>query len=126
MHLLENCSSYIYFKEDFESPIKNPLDFSSSLNAAASLGLQSLTVLFFLQLLHSLLRLLNATDADVRLLVVQTFQILVDRHGNLEKLSSPTIFPGQLGLNGLLSKPNRADQLFVQKSVFKVYAGLST
>ena len=74
-------------------------------------------------LLHSLLRLLNATDADVRLLVVQTFQILVDRHGNLEKLSIPTICPVGLGLNGFPSKPNRADQLFVQKSVFKVYAG---
>jgi len=77
-------------------------------------------------LLHSLLRLLNATDADVRLLVVQTFQILVDRHGNLEKLSVPTICPVGLGLNGFPSKPNRADQLFVQKSVFKVYAGFKT
>ena len=78
---------------------------------------------FSTQLLHSLLRLLNATDADVRLLVVQTFQILVDRHGNLEKLSVPTICPAGLGLNGFLSKPNRADQLFVQKSVFKVFQG---
>lgn len=77
-------------------------------------------------LLHSLLRLLQATDADVRLLVVQTFQILVDRHGNLEKLSIPTTCPGSLGLNGFPSKPNRADQLFVQKSVFKVYAGFKT
>lgn len=77
-------------------------------------------------LLHSLLRLLQATDSDVRLLVVQTFQILVDRHGNLEKLSVPTTSPGSLGLNGFLSKPNRADQLFVQKSVFKVYAGFKT
>jgi len=77
-------------------------------------------------LLRSLLGLLNATDADVRLLVVQTFQILVDRHGNLEKLSIPTTQCGGLGLNGFPSKPNRADQLFVQKSVFKVYAGFKT
>ncbi len=81
---------------------------------------------FSTSLLHSLLRLLQASDSDVRLLVVQTFQILVDRHGNLEKLSVPTTSPGSLGLNGFLLKPTRADQLFVQKSVFKVYAGFKT
>ena len=73
-----------------------------------------------------MLRLLQATDADVRLLVLQTFEILVDRHGNLEKLSAPTISPGSLGLNGFPIKPNRADQLFVQKSVFKIYGGFKT
>jgi hypothetical protein len=77
-------------------------------------------------LLHSLLRLLQASDSDVRLLVLQTFQILVDRHGNIEKLSVPTISPGSLGLNGFPTKPNRADQLFVQKSVFRIYAGFKT
>ena len=70
--------------------------------------------------------LLQASDADVRLLVLQTFEILVDRHGNLEKLSVPTIVPGSLGLNGFPVKPSRADQLFVQKSVFKIYAGFKT
>lgn len=77
-------------------------------------------------LLHSLLRLLHATDSDVRLLVLQTFQILVDRHANLEKLSIPTIGPGSLGLNGFPGKANRADQLFVKNSVFKIYAGFKT
>ena len=70
--------------------------------------------------------LLQASDADVRLLVLQTFEILVDRHGNLEKLSVPTIVPGSLGLNGFPVKPSRADQLFVQKSVFKIFTNFKT
>jgi len=81
---------------------------------------------FPIQLLYSLLRLLQTPDSDVRLLVVQTLHILADRHGNLEKLSVPTLSPGSLGLNGFPSKPNRADHIFVQKSVFKVYAGFKT
>ena len=76
-------------------------------------------------LLHSLLRLLHASDSDVRLLVLQTFQILIDRHGNLEKLSAPTVCPGSLGLNGFPSKVNRADKLFVQKSVCRIYSGFN-
>ena len=76
-------------------------------------------------LLHSLLRLLHASDSDVRLLVLQTFQILIDRHGNLEKLSAPTVCPGSLGLNGFPSKVNRADKLFVQKSVCRIYNGFN-
>lgn len=81
---------------------------------------------FSTQLLHSLLRLLQAPDPDVRLLVLQTFQILVDRHGNLEKLSAPTTSPANLGLNAFPGKANRADQLFVQKSVFRIYSGFKT
>ena len=77
-------------------------------------------------LLHSLLRLLHASDSDVRLLVLQTFQILIDRHGNLEKLSAaPTVCPSSLGLNGFPSKVNRADKLFVQKSVCRIYSGFN-
>jgi len=86
------------------------------------------------QLLHSLLRLLMAHDADVRLLVLQTFQILADRNNNLEKLTSPTVTPSNLGLNYPLRGSNmgnrkclfRSDQLFAQKSLFRIYGGFKT
>ena len=54
---------------------------------------------FNTQLMHSLLRLLLVHDADVRLLVLQTFQVLADRNNNLEKLTAPTVTAAHLGLN---------------------------
>ena len=49
----------------------------------------------------------------------------IDRHCNLEKLSAPTVSPGSLGINGFPSKVNRADKLFVQKSVCRIYTGFN-
>ena len=73
-----------------------------------------------------MLKLLQATDADVRLLVLQTFEILVDRHDNREKLSIPTIIPGSLGLNGFPVRPDRADKTFVQRKIGDIYRGFKT
>ena len=73
------------------------------------------------QLLSTLLRLLQAPDQDVRLLVLQTFQILVDRHSNREKLAKPVLEPANLALEGFPAKSNRSDQMFVQKSLFSVF-----
>ena len=73
-------------------------------------------------LLHSLLNLLQAKNSNVRLLVLQIFEILVDRHGNHEKIYVPTIDPRKFELSGISNKPNKADELFVQKSLVKIYA----
>lgn len=73
------------------------------------------------QLLTTLMRLLQAPDQDVRLLVLQTFQILVDRHSNREKLAKPTLEPRNMALEGYPNKFNRSDQIFVQKSLFNVF-----
>ena len=84
---------------------------------------------FNTQLMHSLLRLLLVHDADVRLLVLQTFQILADRNNNLEKLTVPTVSAAHLGLNyprSVQGRKNRADQLFAQKSLFRIYSGFKT
>ena len=84
---------------------------------------------FNTQLMHSLLRLLLVHDADVRLLVLQTFQILADRNNNLEKLTIPTVSPANLGLNyprSIQGRKNRSDQLFAQKSLFRIYSGFKT
>ncbi len=72
------------------------------------------------QLLNTLLKLLQAPDQDVRLLVLQTFQILVDRHNNREKLSSLVLDPATIDLEGYPSKFNRSDQMFAQKSLFQI------
>ena len=73
-------------------------------------------------LLHSLLNLLQAKNSNVRLLVLQIFEILVDRHGNHEKIYVTTIDPRKFELSGISNKPNKADELFVQKSLVKIYA----
>ena len=52
----------------------------------------------------------QAPDQDVRLLVLQTFQILVDRHSNREKLVELTLEPTNLDLEGYPNKFNRSDQ----------------
>lgn len=72
------------------------------------------------QLLSTLLRLLQAPDQDVRLLVLQTFQILVDRHNNREKFCQPILDPRTLDLEGHPGKGSRSDQMFAQKSLFNV------
>jgi hypothetical protein len=74
------------------------------------------------QLLTTLLRLLQAPDQDVRLLVLQTFQILVDRHNNREKLIALTLEPTNLDLEGYPNKFNRSDQMFAQKSLFTIFS----
>ncbi len=74
------------------------------------------------QLLNTLLRLLQAPDQDVRLLVLQTFQILVDRHNNRYKLSSLILEPATLDLEGYPNKFNRSDQMFAQKSLFHIFS----
>ena len=84
---------------------------------------------FNTQLMHSLLRLLLVHDADVRLLVLQTFQVLADRNNNLEKLTAPTVTAAHLGLNyprSIQGRKNRSDQLFAQKSLFRIYSGFKT
>ena len=73
-------------------------------------------------LLYSLLNLLQAKNSNVRLLALQFFEILVDRHGNHEKIYAPTIDPRKFELSGISDKPNKADELFVQKSLVKIYA----
>lgn len=77
------------------------------------------------QLLMSLLRLLQASDGDVRLLVLNTFQILVDRHGNIEKLAYMSTSPSNLGLY-MSADFKRADQHFAQKSLYRIYASFKT
>lgn len=74
------------------------------------------------QLLTTLLRLLQAPDQDVRLLVLQTFQILVDRHSNREKLVELTLEPTNLDLEGYPNKFNRSDQMFAQKSLYNIFS----
>ncbi len=74
------------------------------------------------QLLSILLRLLQAPDQDVRLLVLQTFQILVDRHSNREKLAELSLEPTTLDLEGYPNKFNRSDQMFAQKSLFNIFS----
>ena len=78
--------------------------------------------IFNQQLLYSLLRLLLVNDPDVRLLVLQTFLILSDRHENASKLTTMTLHPVELDLYGFPAKSSRTDQLFAQKSLFKVYS----
>uniref|UniRef100_A0A0K2TRT0 Protein EFR3 homolog cmp44Elike [Nasonia vitripennis] n=1 Tax=Lepeophtheirus salmonis TaxID=72036 RepID=A0A0K2TRT0_LEPSM len=79
------------------------------------------TTTFSPQFLSPLLRILSSPDQEVRLMVLQILQTLVDRHDNLEKLSKPSLRPANLGLNGLSHKFNRADQMFTQKTLFHVY-----
>jgi len=70
-----------------------------------------------------LLRLLMANDQNVRLLVLQTFQILADRNANMEKLQVPTLAPQDLDLYGIPGRKNRSDHAFAQKTLFRIYAG---
>eukprot|EP00096_Caligus_rogercresseyi_P008973 TRINITY_DN2958_c0_g1_i1.p1 TRINITY_DN2958_c0_g1~~TRINITY_DN2958_c0_g1_i1.p1 ORF type:complete len:787 (-),score=282.89 TRINITY_DN2958_c0_g1_i1:42-2189(-) len=80
------------------------------------------TTTFSPQFLSPLLRILSLPDQEIRLMVLQILQTLVDRHDNLEKLSKPSLRPANLGLNGGLStKFSRADQMFTQKTLFHVY-----
>ncbi len=74
------------------------------------------------QLLTPLLRLLQAPDQDVRLLVLQIFQILVDRHNNRYKLNALILEPATLDLEGYPNKFNRSDQMFAQKSLFHIFS----
>ena len=76
---------------------------------------------FSSQLLATLLRLLQAPDQDVRLLALQTFQILIDRHNNREKLAKPVLQPGTIDLESYPSKFNRSDHIFVQKSLSNIF-----
>ncbi len=80
-----------------------------------------LTTTLSAQLLNTLLRLLQAPDQDVRLLVLQTFQILVDRHNNRYKLNSLILDPTTVDLEGFPNKFNRTDQMFAQKSLFNIF-----
>lgn len=73
------------------------------------------------QLLATLLRLLQAPDQDVRLLVLQTFEILIDRHNNREKLAKPILHPGTLDLDSCPNKFSRSDHMFVQKSMINIF-----
>ena len=71
-----------------------------------------------------LLRLLMANDPNVRLLVLQTFQILADRNDNMGKLqAAATLTPADLDLYGIPGRKNRADHVFAQKTLFRIYAG---
>jgi len=75
------------------------------------------------QLLNTLLKLLQAPDQDVRLLVLQTFQILVDRHNNREKLNSLILEPATLDLEGYPNRQfSRSDQMFAQKSLYQIFS----
>ena len=58
----------------------------------------------------------------MRLLVLQTFQILVDRHNNREKLVELTLEPTNLDLEGYPNKFNRTDQMFAQKSLYNIFS----
>ena len=64
----------------------------------------------------------QAPDQDVRLLVLQTFQILVDRHNNREKLVELTLEPTNLDLEGYPNKFDRSDQMFAQKSLYNIFS----
>ena len=77
---------------------------------------------FSSSLLSMLLKLLRAPDQDVRLLVLQTVQILIDRHNNREKLAKLVLQPGNLDLESYPNKFSRADHLFVQKSLGSIFS----
>jgi len=71
-----------------------------------------------------LLRLLTVNDPNVRMLVLQTFQILADRNDNMGKLQAPhTLTPADLDLYGIPGRKNRTDHAFAQKTLFRIYAG---
>ena len=54
-----------------------------------------------------------------------TFSLQVDRHGNLEKLSYMSTSPSNLGLY-MSSEYKRADQVFAQKSLYRIYGSFKT
>ena len=64
-----------------------------------------------------------ANDQNVRLLVLQTFQILADRTtgANMEKLQVPTLELQDLDLYGIPGRKNRTDHAFAQKTLTKIY-----
>ena len=59
----------------------------------------------------------------IRVLKLQTFQILAERNANMEKLQVPTLAPQDLDLYGIPGRKNRSDHAFAQKTLFRIYAG---
>ncbi|KAK4885965.1 hypothetical protein RN001_002236 [Aquatica leii] len=79
---------------------------------------------FPISFLEPLLRMSLAPDSDMRLLVQKILHTLIDRHGNLEKLSKPTVNMGALKLT--LEKSSRPDLIFINKHGVIIYDALYT
>jgi len=81
------------------------------------------TTTFPPQFLGHLLNLLRSPEPDVRLLVLKIVHTLVDRKGNLERLSRPTTEPRT---DLVIQKPNfnKQDNIFFMKYGERIYAEL--
>ncbi|XP_050305560.1 protein EFR3 homolog cmp44E isoform X2 [Anthonomus grandis grandis] len=112
---------------DNQTPADNMLQ-SILLKSLLKVGTKYQTIhfntTFPVSFLEPLLRMSLAPDPEMRLLVQKILHTLMDRHGNLEKLSKPALNISELDLN--IEKCSRPDLIFINKHGPLIYDALYT
>ncbi|CAH1183017.1 unnamed protein product [Ceutorhynchus assimilis] len=112
---------------DNQTPADNMLQ-SILLKSLLKVGTKYQTIhlntTFPVSFLEPLLRMSLAPDPEMRLLVQKILHTLIDRHGNLEKLSKLALNIADLDLN--IEKSSRPDLIFINKHGPIIYDALYT